>query len=96
VSLAAARQNGIVSEVASRADILVVPDLEAGNMLAKQLSFFAGADEAVAVVGAQVPIILTSRANSERTRIASCAMAVLMVRATHEAVVREGRRPPFV
>ena len=81
VSLAAARQKGIVSEVAGQADILVVPDLEAGNMLAKQLSFLAGADAAGVVVGARVPIILTSRADSERTRIASCAVAVLMARA---------------
>ena len=81
VSLEAARQKGIVSEVAGRADILVVPDLEAGNMLAKQLSFLAGADAAGVVVGACVPIILTSRADSARTRIASCAVAVLMARA---------------
>ena len=81
VSLDAARQKGIVSEVAGRADILVVPDLEAGNMLAKQLSFLAGADAAGVVCGARVPIILTSRADSARTRIASCAVAVLMARA---------------
>ena len=81
VSLEAARQKGIVSEVAGRADILVVPDLEAGNMLAKQLSFMAGADAAGVVVGARVPIILTSRADSARTRIASIAVAVLMARA---------------
>jgi len=85
ISPAAARQKGIVSEVAGRADILVVPDLEAGNMLAKQLSFLAGADAAGVVVGARVPIILTSRADSERTRIASCAVAVLMARATAAA-----------
>jgi len=81
VSLDAARQKGIVSSVAGQADILVVPDMEAGNMLAKQLSFLAGADAAGVVVGARVPIILTSRADSERTRIASCAVAVLMARA---------------
>ena len=81
VSLEAARQKGIVSPVAGQADILVVPDLEAGNMLAKQLSFLAGADAAGVVAGARVPIILTSRADSERTRIASCAVAVLMARA---------------
>jgi phosphotransacetylase/acyl dehydratase len=86
VSLAAARQKGIVSEVAGQADILVVPDLEAGNMLAKQLSFLAGADAAGVVVGARVPIILTSRADSERTRIASCAVAVLMARAAKAAL----------
>ena len=81
ISPEAARQKGIVSDVAGRADILVVPDLEAGNMLAKQLSFLAGADAAGVVVGALVPIILTSRADSERSRIASCAVAVLMARA---------------
>jgi len=78
VSMAAAREKGIVSTVAGRADILVVPDLEAGNMLAKQLTFLAGADAAGVVLGARVPIILTSRADSERTRIASCAVAVLL------------------
>jgi phosphotransacetylase/acyl dehydratase len=82
VSPKAARDKGIVSPVAGQADILVVPDLEAGNMLAKQLSFLAGADAAGVVVGARVPIILTSRADSERTRIASCAVAVLMAHAT--------------
>ncbi len=81
VSLAAARQKGIVSPVAGQADILVVPDLEAGNMLAKQLSFLAGADAAGVVLGARVPIILTSRADSARTRVASCAVAVLMAQA---------------
>jgi len=82
VSPDAARDKGIVSPVAGIADILVVPDLEAGNMLAKQLTFLAGADAAGIVLGARVPIILTSRADSERTRIASCALAVLMAR-TH-------------
>jgi phosphotransacetylase/acyl dehydratase len=81
VSADAAREKGITSLVAGHADILVVPDLEAGNMLAKQLSFLAGADAAGVVVGARVPIILTSRADSARTRIASCAVAVLMARA---------------
>jgi phosphotransacetylase/acyl dehydratase len=85
VSPEAARQKGIVSAVAGQADILVVPDLEAGNMLAKQLSFLAGADAAGVVVGARVPIVLTSRADSERTRIASCAVAVLMARARRAA-----------
>jgi phosphotransacetylase len=85
VSPEAARQKGIVSPVAGAADILVVPDLEAGNMLAKQLSFLAGADAAGVVVGARVPIVLTSRADSERTRIASCAVAVLLARARRAA-----------
>jgi phosphate acetyltransferase len=73
----AARIKGIKSEVAGRAQILVVPDLEAGNMLAKNLSFMAQADAAGIVLGARVPIILTSRADSVRTRMASCAVAVL-------------------
>lgn len=80
VSEAAAREKGIVSAVAGVADILVVPDLEAGNMLAKQLTFLAGADAAGVVLGARVPIILTSRADAERTRIASCAVATLLAR----------------
>jgi phosphotransacetylase len=80
VSPEAARDKAIVSPVAGCADILVVPDIEAGNMLAKQLTFLAGADAAGIVLGARVPIILTSRADSERTRIASCALAVLMAR----------------
>ena len=73
----AARIKGIKSEVAGRAQILVVPDLEAGNMLAKNLSFLAKADAAGIVLGARVPIILTSRADSVRSRMASCAAAVL-------------------
>jgi phosphotransacetylase len=86
VSPKAARDKGIVSPVAGQADILVVPDLEAGNMLAKQLLFLAGADAAGVVVGASVPIILTSRADSERTRVASCAVAVLMAQAKQAAL----------
>ena len=74
----AARDKGIVSPVAGHADILVVPDLVSGNILAKQLIFIAHADAAGVVLGARVPIILTSRADAERTRIASCAVAVLM------------------
>ena len=81
VSPAAAEEKGIVSKVAGQADILVVPDLEAGNMLAKQLTFLAGADAAGVVLGARVPIILTSRADGERTRMASCAVAVRIARA---------------
>jgi phosphate acetyltransferase len=73
----AARIKGIRGEVAGHAQILVVPDLEAGNMLAKNLSFLAGADAAGIVLGARVPIILTSRADSIRTRLASCAVASL-------------------
>jgi len=73
----AARIKGIKSEVAGRAQILVVPDLEAGNMLAKNLAFMAKADGAGLVLGARVPIVLTSRADSVRSRMASCAAAVL-------------------
>jgi phosphate acetyltransferase len=73
----AARIKGIVSPVAGRGQILVVPDLEAGNMLAKNLTFLAHADAAGIVLGARVPIILTSRADSVRTRLASCAVATL-------------------
>jgi phosphotransacetylase/acyl dehydratase len=78
VSLAAARIKGIVSEVAGRADVLVVPDLESGNMLAKQLEYLGGAASAGIVLGAKVPIILTSRADSRESRIASCAIALLL------------------
>jgi phosphate acetyltransferase len=73
----AARIKGIKSEVAGRAQILVVPDLEAGNMLAKNLAYFAKADGAGVVLGARVPIVLTSRADSPRARMASCAVAAL-------------------
>jgi phosphate acetyltransferase len=77
ISPEAARIKGIKSPVAGYADILVVPDLEAGNMLAKSLSFLAGADSAGIVLGARVPIILTSRADSVKSRLASCAVAVM-------------------
>ncbi len=85
INAAAAREKGIVSPVAGQAEILVVPNLEAGNMLAKQLTFLGGADAAGIVLGARVPIILTSRADSLRTRLASCAVAVLMARADTKA-----------
>jgi phosphate acetyltransferase len=76
----AARIKGIRSDVAGRAQILVVPDLEAGNMLAKNLTFLAGADAAGIVLGARVPVILTSRADLPRTRLASAAVAALYAR----------------
>ena len=79
ISPEAARDKGIRSCVAGMADILVVPDLESGNMLVKQLTFLAGADAAGVVLGARVPIILTSRADSDASRVASCAIGVLMV-----------------
>jgi phosphate acetyltransferase len=78
VDMEAARIKGIKSEVAGRAQILVVPDLEAGNMLAKNLAYFAKADSAGIVLGARVPIVLTSRADSARARMASCAIAALL------------------
>ncbi|MEC5212884.1 phosphate acetyltransferase [Polaromonas sp. CG_9.5] len=79
VSLAAAKTKGIQSEVAGDADILVVPDLESGNMLAKQLEYLGGAQAAGIVMGAKVPIVLTSRADSAHSRIASCAIAILLI-----------------
>jgi phosphotransacetylase len=78
VSLAAARTKGIVSDVAGQADILVVPDLESGNMLAKQLMYLGEAASAGIVLGAKVPVILTSRADSRESRIASCAIALML------------------
>jgi phosphotransacetylase len=81
ISKEAARTKGIQSEVAGDPDILLAPDLEAGNMLAKQLSFLANADSAGMVLGARVPVILTSRADSVRSRIASCAVANLVAHA---------------
>ncbi len=81
INLDAAAIKHIVSPVAGRANVLIVPDLEAGNMLAKSLSFLAGADAAGIVLGARVPIILTSRADSLLTRLASCAVAVLVAAA---------------
>jgi phosphate acetyltransferase len=81
ISRDAAKIKGIVSEVAGDPDILLAPDLEAGNMMAKQLSFLANADSAGLVLGARVPVILTSRADSLRSRIASCAVAVLAAHA---------------
>ncbi|MBV2180814.1 MAG: bifunctional enoyl-CoA hydratase/phosphate acetyltransferase [Castellaniella sp.] len=78
ISLAAAQVKGIRSEVAGRADILVAPDLESGNMLAKQLIYLGDAASAGVVLGARVPIILTSRADTDESRIASCAIALLL------------------
>ena len=84
ISRDAARIKGIRSEVAGDPDILLVPDLEAGNMLAKQLIFLANADSAGLVLGARVPVILTSRADSVRSRIASCAVAMLLAHARRQ------------
>jgi phosphate acetyltransferase len=87
ISAEAAKIKGIRSAVAGDPDILLVPNLEAGNMLAKQLSFLANADSAGLVVGARVPVILTSRADSVRSRIASCAVAVLVAHARRQKQV---------
>jgi phosphotransacetylase len=81
ISAEAAATKGIKSEVAGDPDILLAPDLEAGNILAKQLSFLANADSAGMVLGAKVPVILTSRADSVRSRIASCGVAKLVAHA---------------
>ncbi len=85
VSPDAVRIKGIVSPVAGQADILVVPDLESGNMLAKQLEFMGQADSAGIVLGARVPIVLTSRADARDTRVASCAIAVLLAHRRRQA-----------
>lgn len=84
VSLTAAEVKGIESPVAGRADVLVAPDLEAGNILAKQLEYFARAEAAGIVVGARIPIILTSRSDSVATRVRSCALAVIHAKAQQE------------
>jgi phosphotransacetylase len=86
ISKEAAKTKGIRSEVAGDPDILLVPDLEAGNILAKQLSFLANADSAGLVLGARVPIILTSRADSVRSRIASCGVAMLAAHARRQVL----------
>jgi phosphate acetyltransferase len=88
VSAEAAKIKHLVSPVAGSADIFLVPDLESGNMLAKQLEYLGGAELAGVVLGARVPIVLTSRSDSARARLASCAVAVLRAAAT------EGVGPP--
>jgi len=88
VSLESARTKGIRSPVAGRADVFIVPDLEAGNMLAKQLEYLAGARIAGIVLGARVPVILTSRSDHSLARLASCALALLLAR-------RAARRAPL-
>jgi phosphotransacetylase len=89
ISMEAAKTKGITSPVAGDADILVAPDLEAGNILAKQLTFLANADAAGIVLGARVPIILTSRADNVRVRMASCAVAVLVAHARRSGQTKE-------
>ena len=85
VDIAAARTKGLRSAVAGHANILVVPGLDAGNMLAKQLTFISHAEGAGVVMGAKVPVILNSRSDSEKSRLASCAVAAL-----HDARIRGG------
>jgi len=87
INLEAAKTKKIVSEVAGLADILVAPDLEAGNMIAKQLQYLAGADSAGIVLGTRVPIVLTSRADTVRTRLASVAVMTLVAKARHKAAL---------
>ena len=84
ISKVAAKIKGVRSEVAGDPDILLAPDLEAGNILAKLLAFLANADSAGLVLGARVPIILTSRADSVMTRLASCAVAALVASVRRE------------
>ena len=91
ISREAAETKGIRSEVAGDPDILLAPDLEAGNILAKQLTFLANADSAGLVLGARVPIILTSRADSVRSRIASCAVAMLAAHARRQTLSMGGK-----
>jgi phosphotransacetylase len=91
ISREAAETKGIRSEVAGDPDILLAPDLEAGNILAKQLTFLANADSAGLVLGARVPIILTSRADSVRSRIASCGVAMLAAHARRQTTSMGGR-----
>lgn len=87
IDVQAAKDKGIVSPVAGQADILLVPEIEAGNMLAKQLTFLGHADAAGIVLGARVPIMLTSRADSLRTRLLSCALAVLLAEARRNGML---------
>jgi phosphate acetyltransferase len=88
INLEAADIKKIVSPVAGRANVLIVPDLEAGNMLAKSLSFLARADSAGVVLGAKVPVILTSRADSVMARLASCAVAALVAQARRDSAAK--------
>jgi len=85
ISATAAQNLPVPSAVAGKADILVVPDLEAGNFLSRQLAVLVGADAAGIVLGARVPVILATRTDNERTRVASCALAVLAVRGAASA-----------
>ncbi|ACF11419.1 Phosphate butyryltransferase [Chlorobaculum parvum NCIB 8327] len=88
ISKQAAKEKHIVSQVAGDADILLAPDIEAGNILAKQLTFISHADAAGVVMGARVPVILTSRADNLRTRLLSCALAVLVHQAKEAGLIK--------
>jgi phosphate acetyltransferase len=88
ISLEAAHAKGIYSDVAGQADILIVPDIESGNMLAKQLFYLSDAQSAGIVLGARVPIILTSRSDPEASRLASCALAILISQHTPSKYAR--------
>ncbi len=88
INRGAAAEKGIVSSVAGDPDILLVPDIEAGNILAKQMTFISHADAAGIVMGSKVPIILTSRADTLRTRILSCALAVLVLQARRNGRIK--------
>jgi phosphate acetyltransferase len=90
ISASAARTKGIVSPVAGCADVLLVPDIESGNMLAKQLQYLAGADSAGVVLGARVPVALTSRADSVRMRIGSAAVMKLVAHARRDGASGQG------
>src|SRR5690606_36618718 len=92
VSIAAARTKGIVSDVAGQADVLVVPDLESGNMLAKQVMYMGEAASAGIVMGAKVPVVLTSRADSRESRLASCAIALMLAHRYRTAPPEAGAR----
>ena len=86
VSMAAAAAKGIHSEVAGQADVLVVPDLESGDMLVKQLDYLGNAASAGIVMGARVPVVLTSRADSRESRTASCAIAAILAQRRRQAL----------
>ena len=98
IDMEAARTKGITSLVAGRAHVLIAPNLEVGNMLAKELTFLAHAEAAGLVVGAKVPVILTSRADNDKSRLASCALALLYDYWRREgrphALLAHARRPP--
>ena len=93
IDVEAARTKGIASLVAGRANVLIVPNLEAGNMLAKELTFVARAEAAGLVLGAEAPVMLTSRADNDRARLASCALARFTSISPRRPGVRR-REPP--